>query len=79
MTTMNEFNNREALHVLMHDLRAPTALILGYIGLIQADIEMGAADGVPAEWKDYLDSVARAAERIKSLTDTFSESLKGEA
>jgi signal transduction histidine kinase len=78
MTAMNEFDNREALHVLMHDLRAPTALILGYIGLIQADIEMGAAD-VPAEWKDYLDSVARAAERIKTLTDTFSESLKGEA
>jgi signal transduction histidine kinase len=75
---MNEVDSREALHVLLHDLRAPTALILGYIGLMQADIEMGAAEGIPAEWKDYLDSVARAAERIKSLTDTFNESLKGE-
>lgn len=75
---MNELDNREALNVLLHDLRAPTALILGYIGLMRADIEMGAAEGIPAEWKDYLESVARAAERIKSLTDTFDESLKGE-
>ncbi len=74
---MNELNNREALHVLMHDLRAPTALIMGYIGLIQADIEMGVAQ-VPPEWNEYLNSVARAAERIKTLTDAFSESLRGE-
>lgn len=76
---MNEQDYKETLAVLLHDLRAPTALILGYIGLIQADIEMGVIPDAPAEWKDYLDSVARAADRIKTLTDTFNESLKGNA